>query len=566
MGSHQETSTVTVPGAVDQVVSAYDDAVVHARAAATPTDHELGRTDRGRGFAVHRATPPTRQRDAAHVGSAWTASSDQVTCGPPPRRPVTYGLKVADGDVDGSDVTLPSRRHRDVLPSPSGRRLDRLAALAAPVSATSTTYDVGQSRVNTTLVLRPRRHGVRGDASPRLTGLRRGTSCDLGSYPSSLRRPPASAHGSALTCTRPSHDRLRRLDLSRLSDCGPEDPVDRRSRRTSPQSPASAGGHLLRRQVALPRGTAASTSPTSSASPARPTTVADPADRRARRSGPSRRAARRARPSASSTTRAEQGVVGLSPVVRLRRVQRPPLPLRLLPLRRRRRWPHDDPELAAKLAPGDGPPRGRHRRRAPTPRTSRSCRVFDAVRRSLVGLGHLSRSPTATTRSRARRRSTPGPDSRCGPQAARNTALQTRGRLDAVRPRPARRRLLDRADLAGSRLRPQSSPSTGAASGTTPPGSRPEPAAMLGIQLIPMSPLLVLPRRATPPGSRRTSRRPPAASGFDQQFGDYVLMYSALAGGCSGQAALDTAEHLPATRSTTPTAAATCSAFLMSHQ
>ena len=56
----------------------------------------------------------------------------------------------------------------------------------------------------------------------------------------------------------------------------------------------------------------------------------------------------------------------------------------------------------------------------------------------------------------------------------------------------------------------------------------PEPAAMLGILVIPMSPASTY-LAGTRSGSRPTSPRRPAGK-FDQKFGDYLLMYSALAG------------------------------------
>jgi endo-1,3(4)-beta-glucanase len=70
----------------------------------------------------------------------------------------------------------------------------------------------------------------------------------------------------------------------------------------------------------------------------------------------------------------------------------------------------------------------------------------------------------------------------------------------------------------------------------------PEPAAMLGILVIPMSPSSTY----LAGDSRRIEANVAEATGgtFDQKFGDYLLMYSALAGEQQRKAALAAAERL----------------------
>ena len=69
----------------------------------------------------------------------------------------------------------------------------------------------------------------------------------------------------------------------------------------------------------------------------------------------------------------------------------------------------------------------------------------------------------------------------------------------------------------------------------------PEPAAMLGILVIPMSPASTYlggdPDRITANVEEATGGE------FDQKFGDYLLMYAALAGDDQPQAALDAARR-----------------------
>ena len=70
----------------------------------------------------------------------------------------------------------------------------------------------------------------------------------------------------------------------------------------------------------------------------------------------------------------------------------------------------------------------------------------------------------------------------------------------------------------------------------------PEPAAMLGILLIPMSPVSTY--LAGDPARIEANVVEATGGRFDQQFGDYLLMYSALAGDQQRQAALAEAQTL----------------------
>jgi endoglucanase Acf2 len=70
----------------------------------------------------------------------------------------------------------------------------------------------------------------------------------------------------------------------------------------------------------------------------------------------------------------------------------------------------------------------------------------------------------------------------------------------------------------------------------------PEPSAMLGILVLPMSP--VSQYLAGDPERIRTNLADAAPDGFDVLFGDYLLMYSALAGAADASAALTAARSL----------------------
>jgi len=75
----------------------------------------------------------------------------------------------------------------------------------------------------------------------------------------------------------------------------------------------------------------------------------------------------------------------------------------------------------------------------------------------------------------------------------------------------------------------------------------PEPSAMLGIQLIPAPPSAVQYLSRVGADAINASVAEAAPQGFEVQFGDYLLMYSALAGAEQRDAAWDEALALPAT-------------------
>ncbi len=74
----------------------------------------------------------------------------------------------------------------------------------------------------------------------------------------------------------------------------------------------------------------------------------------------------------------------------------------------------------------------------------------------------------------------------------------------------------------------------------------PEPAAMLGILLLPLTPSSPAYLAGDPERIRAAVREATAGKGYDQQFGDYLLMYGALAGPDDARAALEKARTLDA--------------------
>ena len=73
----------------------------------------------------------------------------------------------------------------------------------------------------------------------------------------------------------------------------------------------------------------------------------------------------------------------------------------------------------------------------------------------------------------------------------------------------------------------------------------PDPGAMLGILVLPASPSTPAYLAGEPKRIRAAVAEATAGAGYERQFGDYLLMYAALAGPADARAALDRARTLP---------------------
>ena len=201
-----------------------------------------------------------------------------------------------------------------------------------PVTGGDLDYAVAEQSVTTTLTYSgDGRHGVRRHAAP--AGRSPERACDLGSFPSvyGTARPLRRADAAVVGCR--SRRPTGALDLSGLDDAERADLTEQVTRDVADLPPLPAdtyfGGKGLYRtascyQLAAPgRGRR------------RRPPRADEADRGPRAVDRPEGCASGTR-SASSTTPSGEGGGRADRGVRLRGVQRSPLPLRLLPLRRRR--------------------------------------------------------------------------------------------------------------------------------------------------------------------------------------------------------------------------------------
>jgi endo-1,3(4)-beta-glucanase len=552
VGSHQNDVAVTVPGVADQIVSAYDDASF-TLSSRDSSGHELGRTvvAEGSPFIGHTATRSERlhtsvtwqQQGSDRVWTTTTSTGD-------------YALKVTGGTVSGTDVSLDSGGTATFFPVPKGHDASGLAALAAPVSATRTTYDVGQRQVTTSLS-----YG-RGDtafvATPaQVAGLGDGISCDLGSFPS-VYGDLRVCHGPALSWSVPRATASAGLDLSGLSSS------DRKTLATqvaqdvaqSPAAPADTyfGGKWLYRQAQL-LDLADQVGADQAAATAQ-TRLVQALSQWTQVGGCRSRGDR-----CFVYDPRWHGVVGQTPsfgsdefndhhfhygyflyAAGVLATHDPSVVGRLRPVM---------DLLAADIAGG--------RDTGITPRL----RVFD------VYAGHSWASGTS-------------PFADGNNQESSSEAVNAWAGLSLWASATKNKRLgLEAAWLlsseASSARRDWTEPAVPSGFdhhvfGINWGGKRdyatwfsPAPSAILGIQLIPMSPSSSY--LAGDPGRIATNvREVTDASGFHGPLGDYVLMYSALAGGSAAESALHTAEQQPADAIDDADSRSYLLAFLMSHR
>ena len=197
-------------GAVDNVVSSYDALTVTLDGFAADRSL-LGRTTIVQGSPFVRYTAEVAGTVRIPLtfmsgGDFWTAEADGST----------YGLVVSDGTVDGGTLTLPAGASATWFPIPADGSADRLAQLAQqPVSGGGLDYAVGEEVVTTTLTYQGKGDTAFAAMPHQQNGLDT-QRCDLGSYPSIYGTLRLCA-GRVLEWTSPRREPTGALDLSRLS-------------------------------------------------------------------------------------------------------------------------------------------------------------------------------------------------------------------------------------------------------------------------------------------------------------------------------------------------------------
>ncbi|GAA1841893.1 glycosyl hydrolase [Microlunatus capsulatus] len=198
-------------GAASSVVSAYDTLTVTLDQR-DDAGEVLGRTVIAQGSPFVHYTAEREQTlrtplTFTAAGDLWTAQAGGVT----------YGLAVEDGTVDGGAVELEEGGRATWFPVPADGSVEALGALAAhPVTASTLRYALAGDDVTTTLGYQAEGGTAFAVMPHQRGGLAAGTDCALGSYPS-IYGTLALCAGTELTWTVPRSPATGRLDLSGLS-------------------------------------------------------------------------------------------------------------------------------------------------------------------------------------------------------------------------------------------------------------------------------------------------------------------------------------------------------------
>jgi endo-1,3(4)-beta-glucanase len=209
LGGFKPDVAVTT-GGDSAVVSAYDTLTVTIDSLTADGD-VLGRTTIAQGSPY--VTYTAERAGELTTGLTFTASGDYYTA---TAGEVTYGLVTADAEVEGTTLRLDRGGSATWFVIPADGDADRLAELAAdPVTGSSVAYEMDGETVTTTLDYRAEGETAFA-AMPHQSQNLAGTTCDLGSYPS-VYGTLALCAGNELTYTSPVSEPTSALDVSSLS-------------------------------------------------------------------------------------------------------------------------------------------------------------------------------------------------------------------------------------------------------------------------------------------------------------------------------------------------------------
>ncbi|WP_322425171.1 glycosyl hydrolase [Nocardioides renjunii] len=209
VGSHQQDVSVEVGDAATTVVAAYDDASVTLETR-DADDRPLGRTTIAQGspYVTHVAVADetlTTSTDFAGSGAVVTA---ETASGP-------WGMRLDGAELDGDTFSLGRGDSIVLFPVPEEGDLDAMAEHAVPLTGTTSSYSVGADEVTTTITYEA--DGTSAVAvMPHQSGAVDG-ACRLGTFPSVYGSLTLCA-GSTLTWSAPRVRADGALDLSGLSN------------------------------------------------------------------------------------------------------------------------------------------------------------------------------------------------------------------------------------------------------------------------------------------------------------------------------------------------------------
>jgi hypothetical protein len=198
-------------GAASAQVSAYDTATVTV-AGLDADGKTLGHTTIAQGspfvsYTAEQKGELTSALQFAKTGDFYTAKAGDVS----------YGLVVKDGSVDGGKVQLDKGGVATWFVVPADGAADKLAALAAdPVTGTSVSYKIKGDQVSTTLSYAAKGKTAFAAMPHQTKNLADGVTCDLGTYPS-IYGTLTLCEGNDLSWTAPVSNPTSSLDLDKIS-------------------------------------------------------------------------------------------------------------------------------------------------------------------------------------------------------------------------------------------------------------------------------------------------------------------------------------------------------------
>ena len=211
MGGYRPSVKVTVPGASDWVVSTYDELSVTASPRQGGPSVTIAQGSPFVWFTAKDATSLTTNASFTKKGDRWETTDASGT----------YGLVVDRGSVEGSSITLQAGGRATWFAVPKGGKADQLAKLASPLGGTSASYQVGDQDVTTTLHYNPSKGETAVGALPhQQRGLK--SSCTLGTF-ATIMGEMRLCQGKDLVFTTPNQKAQGTLDVSGLSDAEKEE-------------------------------------------------------------------------------------------------------------------------------------------------------------------------------------------------------------------------------------------------------------------------------------------------------------------------------------------------------
>lgn len=212
MGGAVSDVTVTVPGLASTVVSRYDDLTVTLEQRGSD-GAALGHTTLAQGspFVTFTAT------SALTLGQSVSFAASQ-----PPTVVVaghTYGLVLDKATLSGTGISVEDGGTVTWFPVPDGGSAETMAGLAAPVTGGTVAYSATSDTATTQLTYTTAGGGDGAIAvmPHQKAGLAAGATCDLGTYPS-VYGTMAVCRGHEIAWTAPVRAVTGKLDLSRVSD------------------------------------------------------------------------------------------------------------------------------------------------------------------------------------------------------------------------------------------------------------------------------------------------------------------------------------------------------------